>query len=522
MGNDGSLKRRPCFVAAAIAFAVTLAVQLTIPRPAAIIDDGGITLRYAERIASGQGFNYGNVDPVNGASNPLYTFLLAGLLRVGVSPWNAVLALGSFTLSAAAGFAAWTFVRWYSVAAAVFAVTAIATNLFFAGNAVSGLESPLSILLAIALVHALHCRSQIWIGVCLGLLVANKADGGIAALVFAAIWTLRGRRFPFVAACVALVTAAPIAAVIWHSFGTLVPGAALTKIGVHENSGFDRSWVVDGITAHGGSAKLGLLALLSTSLFAVPRYRTLAFSVTWLWWAALIAAYSLIDLGDPYPWYLIPPLVLTIPLAAMLLQACLDLAHKLTGQTARPWIGTIAVTLLAAAAFAPSLLRMYEERPVPHNLHSHTLVDVARQVAGVWLRENTSTSELFATPFGLPAYEYGGPVYDTALLNNQRDAAQHRSASYEIREISAGVPPESLRGRDIVAVFRMAPDITGYALYASRDSEVWRNGLRFLPGTTPAGEMNFDHAKLKGASPEVLRRLDWWTELMQSDDPPVW
>lgn len=513
---------RTCVIAAALAFFATLAFQLSIPRPTAVLDDGGITLRYAERIASGLGFGYGTTGSVNGASNPLYTFLLAAILWLGVSPWNAVLGLGATCLAAGAAFVAWAFARWYSIAAAVFAVAAVATNGFFSAHVVSGLESPLSILLAMATFHALHTRSQIWIGVCLGLLVANKLDGALAAVAYAAVHMARERRFPVVAATVALVTALPVAADIWHAFGTLLPGAALTKIGTHESTAFDRTWIARGIMAYGGSAKIGVLALFASALFAFRRHRSLAFSVVWFWCVALVLAYSLVDLGDPYPWYVVPPLALAILLAAMLLQACLDLGLAWTSGRGRAWLGTIVVTALAGAAFASSVERLVRSRPVPHQLHTFTLVDAGRQVAGAWLRENAPGDELFATPFGLPAYEYGGPVYDTALLNNRPDPELEDRAAYAILEVAVGPPPAAWQGRELVAFFRMAPNVAGFALYADASSEVARNGARFVPGRTPTGRMSFDPNALACASPALRRRLVWWVGLVRSDAPPVW
>ncbi|WP_145061870.1 hypothetical protein [Engelhardtia mirabilis] len=512
---------------AALAWALVAAVtafafQATIARTTGLIDDGGITLRYAERVATGAGFDYDPVGAINGASNPLYTLLLAGLLRLGIAPWMAVQAIGITCMAAAAGLLTHALVRYHCAAAAVFAFGALVTNNFLTSHLVTGLEAPLTILLVTALFQALHSRSQVWVGLCLGLLVANKVDGGAAALAFAAAFALAERRFPWRATAVAVATSLPIFAVLWINFGTLVPGAAATKIAVHESAHFDRTWVLDGLLAQGHPARLLYLAAGSTLLLLARRTRSIPLLTIGGWLSIHVAAYSLIDLGDPYPWYLVAPLVLLIPLAALLLERVLEVGLTPLPQRFRAGVGLGLVTVLSALAFRGSLTKLVLPGGGPDYLHPFTLSDLARQSTGAWLAANTSGTELFSSPFGLPAYEYGGPVYDPTGLNNVLDDSRNQAALYHITEVLEGPPAGLNHNCRLVVFFRFGEDSMGYAIHAARGSEVLASGVTFLPGVEERAPTPLDPAALKGASDRVRRRIAAWNDQVLSGNCPDW
>ncbi len=52
-------------------------------QPLMLIDDAAISFRYAHRLAQGKGFTYNDHEHVIGASNPLYTLVLAGFATAG-------------------------------------------------------------------------------------------------------------------------------------------------------------------------------------------------------------------------------------------------------------------------------------------------------------------------------------------------------------------------------------------------------------------------------------------------------
>lgn len=513
---------RVALLCAALGFAVVLAWQLAIVRTSGLIDDGGITLRYAERIATGQGFNYDASSSVNGASNPLQTLLLAGLLALGVEPWNAVWGLGVVALAGAAGLLAHAFARTSGAAVALFAVAALGTNMFLTSLAVSGMESAVTVLLAAALVHACTTRSETWAGVALGLLVANKVDGGAAALAFAGAVLLLERRFPLRAAAVATAVAAPMFALILINFGTLVPGAAATKIALHESTQFDRTWVVDGLLIHARAARLPHLALLSAVLLLLPRCRNRLLVTLWIWLVVHVGAYSAVDLGDPYPWYLATPVALLIPLVAVLLGHLLELALAPLPAGRRSLAGLLLVAAASGLAFRNSVANLAGPSRAGHDLHPGLISDLGRQSVGAWLRANTSGTERFETPFGLPAFEYAGPVYDPTGLNGPIDADRGASCAYSIVEVSGDRPGPFVGTRRLVAFFRLGADSLGYGLYAAAGSELLESGASHLSLDGTPSAVALDPQSLRAVSPRARRFIAEYRRAMESGDAPDW
>ena len=89
-----------------------------------LTDDGGITLRYAERISQGRGFNYNDGESVNGASNPLYTLLLAAWMALGLGPEAAIRAIALPAYTAATALVFYAFARYRSLFAGLFGIVA--------------------------------------------------------------------------------------------------------------------------------------------------------------------------------------------------------------------------------------------------------------------------------------------------------------------------------------------------------------------------------------------------------------
>ena len=101
-------------------------------RPHIALDDAAITFRYAERLASGAGFSYSDGQRLLGASNPLYTLILAGLAAAGASPPNAALVLGLVCCASCVAIAAWLGARLSGPIGGLTAGALLASDVFFA------------------------------------------------------------------------------------------------------------------------------------------------------------------------------------------------------------------------------------------------------------------------------------------------------------------------------------------------------------------------------------------------------
>ena len=107
-------------------------------RPHIALDDAAITFRYAERLASGAGFSYSDGQRLLGASNPLYTLILAGLAAAGASPPNAALVLGLVCCASCVAIAAWLGARLSGPIGGLTAGALLASDVFFANASLGG------------------------------------------------------------------------------------------------------------------------------------------------------------------------------------------------------------------------------------------------------------------------------------------------------------------------------------------------------------------------------------------------
>ncbi|MFN0006918.1 MAG: hypothetical protein ACKVXR_03345, partial [Planctomycetota bacterium] len=465
-----------------------------------VSDDAGITLRYAERIAHGAGFNYNDGEAVNGASNPLYTLTEAALLRLGCSPETAILLVASACFALTAGVLFSTFARFYSKGSAVFALLALIAFTRPFETIVDGMETPLVMLLATLLFRALHSPRDLFPGIVLGFLVANKLDGALAAVAFTVIFLAGRRRFPWRAAVIALLCAAPVFLVLLASFGSIVPNSMLVKMSVH-SIGFhmDPLWLHRLLIAD-GFWSLYLLAWISLLWlpFARELGRSFPIAVIQLWFLLVMAAFAAVNLGAAYPWYEATPVILTVILASFTVHALAAsmaaswrwprLAWDPGDNPPRMW----PVALAAVAGLVWQQGRYFAARSradrVDHALHASDSWELGRQAAGAWLRKHTSATEDFITFEGLPAFEYEGPVYDFSLLNSAPDHGRLDRAAYLLTG-PIGLEdelPRALQDRKLVASFRFDAQVGLYLLYARLDSEAWRNGARHLVFPTPA------------------------------------
>lgn len=447
-------------------------------------DDGGITLRYAERIAQGKGFNYNDGEAVNGASNPLYTLLLAAMLKLGFSPLNAILAIAIPAFAATTTLLFWTFARHWSLIAALVAIPAYWSTQFPMAYQFDALEPTLTVLLAAFLFFALHEKNRVLQGVALGLLVANKLDGALAPIAFTIVWIASERRFPWRQTFAALAAAAPVFLVLLVSFGSILPNSMLTKLGAETRNGFDFLWMVNELRFN--CPELFFPALLSF-LLPVAGATKLARGVVQTWLVLVLGAYMAIDLGDPYPWYVVLPAFLCVILTAITVHAVFHAAVTLADGERPSKLRRVvhalgAVMLLLYGWYEPWLAMVDRQRDAqrPDRINDAYASEISRQAIGAWLHKYTDRTEMLWSHFGLPAFEYKGPVFDGALLNSAPDPTALERAAYTIDGpfFPAQRPVEILHGKQLVGVFRYSPKGGAYALYARPDSQIVRAGLR--------------------------------------------
>lgn len=287
-------------------------------RPVVLVDDVGITARYAERLATGDGWTYNDGDRTNGASAPLYTMLLAGPRVVGIDVLTTARAIGIACFGATVGMVAYLASRFTGLLAGLLAALFLVVSTTYRLQALSGMESAFAAVLGLAVVIALAEDREGWAGILLGLALLTKLDAGLLALAVAVAFLFVRRRPPWRIAAISAAILAP-----WLIFSILYFGSPLPYSFTQKASGgvdnteyaATPTWVVKALVNPGGIQ----LLLAAASLALVVRWRrerpaaALALGTALGWLVAHGLAFSLVDLGDAYPWYLtvlFPPMAL--------------------------------------------------------------------------------------------------------------------------------------------------------------------------------------------------------------------
>jgi hypothetical protein len=281
-----------------------------------LVDDAAITLRYAARIAAGDGWTYNDGDHTNGASAPLYTLVLTTLHLIGLNLETAAKAVGVVCFAATFGLAARIAHRIAGPVAGVCAIVLIAGSTEFRTWATSGMESALAASLGLAAILATTYRREWLAGVLVGLAVVNKLDAGFLAIAIAIGVTAAYRRFPWRLVAAAVATFAPWAIFSQLYFGSVLPHSASEKL-VNEakwHPEFDHWWVLKRMLwDHEGPAlALAIAALAGVGVLLLRRQQALAAALLALvlWPMLHIVAFSFLNFGGAYGWYtavLYPP-----------------------------------------------------------------------------------------------------------------------------------------------------------------------------------------------------------------------
>jgi hypothetical protein len=461
---------------AAGGFALALGIGLA---PNVLLDDAAITFRYADRLAAGEGFTYNDHEHVLGASNPLYTLLLALLHLIGLELETAARCVGVACLVLAALLAFDLAERLAGPAAGAVAGCALASEPHFREMVLTGLESGLAAVLGMAVVAALVRGRETWAGVLLGLAIWNKLDAGLLAVAVAAAVLVLQRRFPTRIAVVAALVVLPWTLFALAYFGSPVPHSLGAKAGAG-GAAFDRGWVLGFL----GDARRMLWVLAAVPAVLLVRRLPARHGVAVLclggWFGLHALAYSLLDLGDEFPWYLtvlLPPLIVLGVASAFRVAA---MAGRRAG-LAMQLLAAIAV----AGALAPVLRAERDELRAGNPVTPFEAFDNDRRLAGAFVARYADPREVVATPFGWPAYEVPNPVNDLVRLNSER---MLYPATYLIthgRRYDAGFhPPRAPPGAVALATFNLASDLApGYSwftVFGRPSSRIARSGRRAL------------------------------------------
>lgn len=193
--NTGRHSSRRLALIAAFCFALAIFALHVAVLSGFTSDDSFISFRYARNIAAGLGPVFNPGERIEGFSNPLYTFLLAGLHRVVSGAVAFPLAARAIGVLSGAG-SLWLLTRLPAAGgiwSAALALTLTATSTSFALWSVGGLETSLYGLLILAgvvvtLARPRRAREQFGLGLVMAAIALSRPEGALPA---ATLWLAR-------------------------------------------------------------------------------------------------------------------------------------------------------------------------------------------------------------------------------------------------------------------------------------------------------------------------------------------
>lgn len=365
-------------------------------------DDSFITFRYAENIASGKGFVYNEGEKVLGTTTPLYTLLLALLVKLGLPIiWFArIINIGADCLT---GTLIFLLLRKFKLGVATFAAFFYVLFPRVIVWSVSGMETSLYVLFIIASLYFYYKENFNLTFLFLGLTFLTRVDGVILGLAILLDFGLEHKKFP-------------------------------TKI-VLGSLGIALTWLIFSFAYFGSpipNSLAGKKALYSGTIYETPKWRILweflflKIKIGWLLLAlSLTGAYRVITKSKPYRtimvwtflyflffffsetkihmWYYVPFYLGYLLLVALGLDFALEKTEKiwvrcfsLSGYKERGFLNQkiLRRSLLSGVLVLAALIYFHQMKRTFSLVTAEqiALEDIHKKV-GLWLLENTQPED---------------------------------------------------------------------------------------------------------------------------------
>lgn len=373
--------------------------------PELAYDDAFITYRYAANMRDGAGLVFNRGETVLGTTTPLFAFLLGGLGRLApdIAAWGHWIGVLAWAATAA-GSALWLVERRRPTAALLAPwLIALQPPLLLS----LGMETALLVALMFGAAWAWwHDRKRLLVA--LGaLLILTRPDTVLWLLVLGLAAWHRERRLPWREAVG--VTTLLLPWLVWATwrYGAPWPNSAAAKIGqnalmpIDAAPPFALAWLE--IAVAGWPVWLSVLfgAALVTAVWPESKRRFADRPAPWLllWTFLYLVVYS--GLGVvAFPWYFVPPLVVTLFVSAIGAGRWLRKA---------PWGAAPALLMIAGYLWVQLPLM-----PAALPLRGHR---ADYRAAAEWLRANTPPDATVATiEIGVLGYYSERPLLDTMGL----------------------------------------------------------------------------------------------------------
>ncbi|MBI5806122.1 hypothetical protein HZA73_08760 [candidate division TA06 bacterium] len=367
-------------------------------------DDAAITYRYAENLASGNGFVYNVGERVLGTTTPLFTLLLALGIKLGTKV-HLVSAIFSFLSLAASVLLLY---RKSNLPGKFFVLFLLNVQIMI--GATCGMECGLYFLIALAVFLLWQGKHYLWSGLAGGLAMLTRPDGilVIIALLAASFWSVKkgisGKPLLLLLLGFSIV-AAPWLVFSWRYFGDILPMSFYAKV-------------------HGGVNVDILWSLIYKSFYLVPFFIMGFYSMMKkakqgcyeirfylaVWFVLYALAFILMNLTERMVWYVYPLEMIYVLFSLDGLQ----MAGRAIGHRKIRPVWLFVPFIAVALSFYGYGLYTY------HRWLNGK--ETAKIEAGVWLSQNTPQNAVVAchTSLGQVGYYSRRKMVDNAGLINPK------------------------------------------------------------------------------------------------------
>jgi arabinofuranosyltransferase len=434
-----------------------------------LVDDALITFRYAENIASGNGFVYNLGERVMGTTTPLFTLLLAGFASIGVPTTAAALSLS--TLFAA--LTAFTLVRFgdRSLPAKIALLPAILYALYPRSLIcdISGLETALFTFLLTYAIYELFRMRHLQASVTAALACVTRPEGiGVLAIVIAVSLIDRARHlWRIVIPPLVMLGSWLIFSSLY--FGSLLPNSLPAKSALYEAGAVGFVHRLGQMMTLGPFVGLAAFALLLavTLWFLIQRDRLLIASVTAIGFVAGLAYFS----PRVFYWYAAPALPLLFLTFAKGSGFVID-RYEIRLRA------TLTAALIASVLAVVSFLHL---RRLSAEMNWYNANHIA---AAEYLNSHASPTDIvLAEDIGHFGYHYRGNIVDRDGLISPQAINYNRSQEYLkfVDSVNA----------DWIFIATVSP--AAQAILSSPQFEAQYEESRFQPGNENQTHRLFHH-----------------------------
>lgn len=385
-------------------------------------DDSFITFRYAENIASGKGFVYNQGERVLGTSTPLYTLLLAFLVKLGL-PIVLFARLVNVAADCITAVLIFLLLRQYRFGVATLAAFFYVLFPRVVVWSISGMETSLYVLFIAASLCCYHKENFGLASLFLGLTFLTRVDGIILGLALLLHYVLRHRRFPTKLVLGGLAVVLPWLVFSILYFGSPIPNSVPGKKALYSETVWETpQWIIFWEFLF-LKVKIGW-PLLGLALAGAYRVLTKARSYTViLLWTILYFVFFFFAQTKIHIWYYVPFYLGYLMLVAFGVELVFEKMERICyrrGGVPSPGVGVLSriaayrTTLISAVLILAALIYFQQLRRTVKLLAAEQIaLESIHKEMGLWLSVNTQpTDTVCAEDIGYLGYYSGRYILD--------------------------------------------------------------------------------------------------------------